>query len=455
MRIIIIGAGEVGQYLAKSLSEEAKDVIVIDRDAQRLQSIQEHLDVQTIQGEGSSQSVLEQAGAQQADILIAVTDRDEVNLMACVVSNVYFNIAKKVARVRNPEYKTIPILTKLGIDMAIGPEKEAAGSIFKLLKIPEASEVMDFENGRVWIVGSKVTNKTPFVNSPLKELDYLKELDILIAAIMRDEHVMIPKGNDCIVPGDTIYTITPHEQLPDLNKALGNRQDKVQNVMIIGGSMIGEYLAHQLEEQEINIRLVDSRKARCYELAEAFRYTIVLHGDPTDEKFLTTENISEMDVVVAASDDEQMNILVALLAKRLGALKTICVVNKSDYIPLANSIGINSVVSPRLSAANAILRFVRQGRVLSVGTLRENEAEAIEVVAQPTSKIVNKPIYQINFPKDAIIGAIIRDEETIIPKGNHMIVPGDRIIIFTLTKAIKKVENALAIKTSKGTKSLT
>lgn len=454
MRIIIIGAGEVGHYLAKGLSNEAKDVVIIDNDEQKLNALREQIDVQTIHGDGSSLPVLKSAGADHADILIAVTNSDQGNMMACVVSRVYFSIPKVVARIRNAEYTAKPILYKLSIDMAISPEKEAAENILKLLPIPNATEVLDFEDGKVMVVGYKVDPLSPLLGRQLKDLGSLSDKSVLLAAILRDEKVQIPKGNDTIKQNDIVYAVTPRSQIEYLNQIF-NSQSKVENVMIIGGGAIGEYLAQHLEEQAVNVKLIEPNKKRCYELSEILTHTYVLHGDPTHIDFLLEENIDEMDACIAISDDEQMNILVSLLAKRLGCRRTICSVVKSEYIPIASSIGIDSVISPRLSAASAMLRFIRQGSVLSVGTLRDNEAEAIEVVAQATSKIVNKPIYQINFPKDAIIAAIIREQEVIIPKGDDMIIPGDKVVIFTLMKAIKKVEKALQIRSSKpGTRSL-
>ncbi len=446
MRIIIIGAGEVGHFLAKGLSTEAKDVIVIDSDENRLNTIQESLDVQTVLGDGSSLATLKRAGADHADILIAVTNSDEGNMMACVMSRVYFQIESVIARIRNSEFTAQPILHKLSIDMAISPEKEAAETILKLLQIPNASEVLDFENGKVWLVGYKVDQSSTLVNRHLKDLSDLRDTQILIAAILRDEKVRIPKGDDTIEIGDTVYAVAPRNQLANLKRFFAKDSPDTQRIMIIGGGMIGEYLARSLENENINVKLVDKSMARCHYLSEVLTDTVVLNGDPTQLEFLLEENMDDMDVCVAVSEDEQTNLVVCLLAKRLGARRTICVVTKSELIPIANSIGIDAVISPRLSAASAMLRFIRKGGVLSAGTLRDNEAEAIEVLAQATSSIVNRPIYQLNFPKDAIITAIIRGDETIIPQGNDMIIPGDRVIIFTLSHAIRKVEKSLQVK---------
>jgi len=454
MRIVIIGAGEVGYFLAKGLSTEAKEVIVIDRNEARLAAIQESLDVQTLLGDGSSLQVLKRAGAGEADILIAVTDSDEGNMLACTVARVYFQIGSVIARIRNAEFTAEPLLKKLSIDMAISPEKEAAETILKLLRIPHANEVIDFEAGRVWLVGYEIEAQSPLLNRQLKDLSDLHQASVLIAAIVRHEKIQIPKGDDAIELGDTVYAVAPREGLPHLKAFFAPQARDTQRVLIIGGSMIGEYLARQLEAEQIQVKLIEPNMARCHALSEALHYTVVLNGDPTNIDFLREENISDMDACIAVSEDEQTNILVSLLARRLGCPRTICSVVKSDFIPIASSIGIDAVISPRLSAASAMLRFIRQGSVLSVGTLRDNEAEAMEVLAQATSRLVNRPIYQLHFPKDAMIAAIIRDEEIIIPQGKDMIIPGDRVIIFALTKAISQVEKTLKVKARRMTGSL-
>ncbi|PIQ23807.1 Trk system potassium transporter TrkA [bacterium (Candidatus Blackallbacteria) CG17_big_fil_post_rev_8_21_14_2_50_48_46] len=454
MRIVIIGAGEVGRYLAKGLSSEAKDVIIIDRNEQRLITLQEQLDVQTVHGDGSSLDVLRRAGADRADILIAVTDSDEGNMMACVVSRVYFSIPRVIARIRNAEYTAPPILNKLSIDMAISPEKEAAEHIVRLIHTPGASEVLDFEQGKVLLVGYKVDEDSDLLHRPLKDLSGLREASVLLAAILRDERVQIPRGEDQLRVGDTVYAVAPRSQIGYLSKLFHTDGQEVQRVMIIGGSMIGTLLARQLESEGLQVKLIEPSIQRCHILSEALDQTVVLHGDPTHIDFLTEENIEDMDVCVAVSDDEQTNILVSLLAKRLGTRRIICAVTKSEYIPIATSVGIDAVISPRLSAASAMLRFIRAGSVLSVGTLRDSEAEAMEVVAQATSSIVNRPIAELDFPKDAIIAAIIRENQIIIPQGNDMIIPGDRVILFTLAKAVRKVEKSLQIQGGRGTRSL-
>lgn len=447
MRIIIIGAGEVGHYLAKGLSTESKDVTVIDCDENRLAAIKENLDVQTVHGNGSSLKILRRAGAEHADILIAVTSSDQDNMLACMISRVYFPVQRVIARVRNDEFTAAPILQKMSIDMAISPEREAAEKILKLLRIPNASEVLDFEQGKVWLVGYQVDQSSPLLNRQLKDMGDLRNSAVLLTAIMRDEKVQIPNGEDMLQPGDTVYAIAPRDRLSYLKQFFAREAPETERIAIIGGSMIGKYLAQKLEKENVSVKLIEPDMARCHYLSEVLDHTVVLHGDPTQIDFLLEENMDDMDVCIAVSDDEQTNLVVSLLAKRLGARRTICSVVKSELIPVANSIGIDAVISPRLTAASAMLQFIRQGDVLSVGTLRDNEAEAIEVIAQASSNIVNKPLYQLNFPKDAIIAAIIRsNDEIVIPQGSDMIIPGDRVIIFTLSSAIRKVEKTLKVK---------
>ncbi len=449
MRVIIVGAGEVGYHTARWLARENIDVVVIDTDDEKIKKLQETLDIKAVLGEGSNPEILESAGASGAEMMVAVTNIDEVNMISCLLAGVQFGIPTKIARIRNRAYTRNPsLLAKehLGIDFAITPEVEVANKIIQLLKVPAASDLMEFAGGKVQLIGLKVDDDSPAKNIKLKELSSsVGKEPHLIVAILRNEKVLIPRGEDVIKAGDKIFVMARAGEYNHLLRFLGKPLTKVKSVMIMGGGRIGLSVAKRLEKSDVHVKLIELSEERCKLLSEELDKTVLLHGDASDVSLLQEENIGNVDVFLAVTDDEEDNMLISLLAKRLGAKKVVSLVNRSEYIPIASSIGIDSAISPRILTAGAILRFIRKGKVLSVSTLRENEAEAMEIQALPTSAIVNKPIRKIKFPKDAIIGAIVRGDKVIIPSGDDMIMPDDKVVIFTLSKSIKKVEKALAV----------
>jgi trk system potassium uptake protein TrkA len=450
MRVIIVGAGEVGHHTARWLSRENVDVVLIDHKEDKIRKLRETLDIQTVLGEGSDPDVLERAGAQGADMLVAVTNTDEVNMISCLLAGVQFGIPTKVARIRNPAYVKNPDLLgkkHLGINFTISPEVEVANKMVQLLEVPAASDLLEFADGKVQLIGLDVDGDSPAKNVKLRNLPVsVKEEQHLIVAILREDRILVPGGDDKILVGDRIFVMARAGEYSHLFRLLGKPLVKVRNVMIMGGGRIGLNIAKQLEKSDINVKIIEINGERCKLLTEELHQTVILHGDASDVSLLQEENISSADVFMAVSDDEEDNMLISLLAKRLGAKKVIAVVNRSEYIPIASSIGIDSAISPRISTAGAILRFIRKGKVLSVNTVREEEAEVMEVLALPTSAIVNKPIRKVKFPKGAIIAAVVRGEETIIPGGDDMILPDDKVVILYHTKHLKQVEKALAVK---------
>lgn len=449
MRVVIVGAGEVGYHTARWLARENVDVAVIDNNEEKIKKMQETLDIHAVLGEGSNPEVLESAGAKGAEMIVAVTNIDEVNMISCLLAGVQFGVPTKIARIRNRAYTRNPSLLlkeHLGIDFSITPEVEVANKIIQLLKIPAASDLIEFAEGKVQLIGLKIDEGSPVRNIKLKDLSMsTKEEPHLVVAILRNERVLIPSGDDKIMVGDRIFVMARTGEYSHLFQTLGKPLEKVKNVMIMGGGRIGLSVAQRLEKTDLNVKLIEINEDRCKTLSEELDNTVVLHGDASDVSLLKEENIMKTDVFLAVSDDEEDNMLISLLAKRLGAKKVVSLVNRSEYIPIASSIGIDSAISPRITTAGAILRFIRKGKVLSVSTLKEDEAEAMEVQALPTSAIVNKPIRKIKFPKNALIGAVVRDDKVIIPGGDDIILPDDKVVIFTLSGSIKKVEKALAV----------
>jgi len=450
MEILVIGAGEVGFNIAERLSKENKDVVVIDSNPASLERIKDSLDIKTVCGSGSNPKTLLEAGLKQAEMLIAVTDSDEVNMIACLIAGSQSNIPVKIARIRNPEYsENTTILDKdhLDIDLAISPEREAAKVILKMLEVPQALSVSDFLDGKVKLFSLKIDDGSLLSGKALKDLSFLHPGEkVLIPAINRDGKIIIPKGKDKIYSGDEIFVVTESGRVNEVIGLFGFENRVIKRVMIAGGGNIGFFLASSLEKKGISVKIVEKNEARCETLATELDKAVVLKGDTSDQTLLGEENISNIDCFIAVTNDDEANILSSLLARQMGAKKVIALVNKASYVPLMSIVGIDAAVSPRLSTISGILQYVRKGKVLSVTSIHEADAEAIEVVALETSDIVNKPLKDIKEPKGAIVGAIERDGAVIIPNGDDMVLPGDRILIFTLSSSIPDVEKALTVK---------
>jgi trk system potassium uptake protein TrkA len=450
VNIIIIGAGEVGFHIASRLSLENKDVIVIEKNADALRRISENLDVQNVEGCGSSPAILEQAGIEEADILLAVTDSDETNLVASLFANILSPATIKLARIRGEEYLMYQDALShdpYGIDVIINPEVEAVKTVERLLQVPGAVDVGEFAEGRIKLIGVRLDADCPVTGTKL--IDLKKKTGnkkILVAAIIRDEKVIIPSGEDQLLERDLIYFVSEENELKEALKIFGKRAEPFNHVLLVGGGNLGLKLAQALGRLSIHTKLIEKDPDRCRELAEHLDKVIVLEGDGSDQRLLQEENIQNMDVVATLTGDEETNILTSLLAKRMGAHKTVTRISKFSYFPLVSAIGLDHIVSPRLAAINTILQHVRRGKVLSAMALKGEEAEALEAVALETSDIVGKPLRHIPFPKGALVVAIIRGDEVIIPTGNSVIVPQDRTIILSTRQGIPQVEKALMVK---------
>ena len=448
MKIIIIGAGEVGFHIARRLSEENHDVVVIEKDPDKIREIQNVIDVQAILGSGTNPSVLNEAGIKETDILVAATNSDEANLVACFYAQYLTDYITKIARVKNPDYmkhKEIFNQDFLNIDLIINPQSEMVASMLRLMEVPGASEVMDFVDGRIKLIGITIKNNSPLIGQKLSSFnDY--EHAILVGVIVRGEKVIIPSGQDTIQPNDLIYFVAHREETPNIFRLLNLREEGLSRVIIIGGGETGLALATSLDTTDINTKIIEKDSQRSLELAEKLKKVVVLNGDGTDREFLIEENIADVDILVVITEDDENNVLISLLGKALGVKKTVTRIGKLSYIPLVSAIGIDTVVSPRLSAIRAILQYIRKGKVICVAPLKGEGAEAIEFEALETSDIVNIPLSKVKFPKEAIIGAIVRGEEIIIPKGHNMIKPHDHLIIFALKGAIPKLEKLFTVK---------
>lgn len=444
MRTIVVGAGEVGYHIAKRLVQEGHDVVIIEENAAIKERVEKELDdVLVIQGHGASPTALEEAGVAKTDMVIAVTDEDEVNLIASVLAKEY-GVATTIARVRNPELSGSPFLRsgrRLGIDLVINPNQAVAEEIAKLVHVPAAAEVAFFAEGKVQLLGIRVGAKAPALEKRLKDHgSFQAQHPFLVTAISRNEVLQIPTGETVIEPGDHLYLVARRDDIPDILTFLGREEEPPRGVLIIGGGRVGLRVAELLENEVIDITLMERNPRRCDELAGCLKKVKVIKGDGTDSKVLLEEGSVKMDAVVTVSDDEATNILAAILAKRQGAKKVIALIQRPHFLQLAPSLGIDAAISPRLTTASVILRYVRGGAVVSLVEMPEWDAEIMELIALPTTAVVGRPLREVNMPKGAIVAAIKRGEQIIIPKGDSQILADDHVILFTLPEVIPKVE---------------
>jgi len=450
MKVIVIGAGEVGYHIADTLSREGIDTVVIDRNEERLREISETLDVQTFVGSGSSPEVLKRAEMAHADMVVAVTDSDETNMIACLLASTQSRIPIRIARIRNPELDGDCLLCSkehLSIDLVINPEQEAVSKLMDLLEYPGASEVFSFAGGRIRLLGFTIDADAAVVGKKLADLRAMTPgVKVLITSMVRNDKFIIPTGDSLIEAGDYLFAVAETARVRELLSFFGKMTEPPRRIIIIGGGNTGMMLAEAIERMGVNVKVIEKRRDRCELLAAHLEKSVVLHGDGTSQDLLKEENIQGTDFFIAVTNDEEANILGALLAKQLGARKVISLIKRVDYIPLVNRVGIDGVINPRHAAVGRILHFIRKGKIISATPLRDEKAEAFEFVALETSEITDRPFKEIPFPKGTIVGAIVREEEIIIPGGDSVILPGDHCVIFTPRSAIPQLEKLLTVK---------
>lgn len=449
MKIVIVGAGKVGFHIAERLAAENKEVVVIDKDREAIRRLSE-IDVQAVEGSGASPLVLEEAGIAEAEILLAVADSDETNLVACLIADVISPATKKLARIREADYEKYYETLKTNpphIDRVINPEIEVIKTIRDFMSVPGAVDIGEFADGRIKMVGIKLEQDADLAGVRLSELpEKTGDKRPLIAAIVRNEELIIPGGDDVLAGGDVVYFLSEESGLFDTLTVFNKRAQPVQNVMIFGGGRLGFRLASFLEKKSIHTKLIEKNPGRCEVLAEKLGKTIVLCGDGTDQTLLREENIGRMDIAVTLTDSDETNILASLLAKRMGAGKTITRIGKFSYLPLMSAVGIEQVVNTRLSAINTILQHIRKGKIFSDISIKNEQAEIIEAEALETSEIVGRPVMEVDFPKGALLAGIVRNGEVVIPTGESVVLPGDRIVIFARREVVPKIENILTVK---------
>jgi len=440
MRIVIAGMGDVGYQLAKQLSQESHDIIAIDVNQQRLSYSDAMADILTINGSSTSIQVLERANISKADLLVAVTSSEEVNITTAILGK-KLGAKKTIARIANAEYLTSDSginFSEIGIDYMIYPEQLAATETVNLIHRTAATDVLDFEKGKLLVLGLKLDKKAPVIHKKLSDVskEYTTE-NFRIVAIYRNFRTIIPTGNDKFLPNDQIFVITTPEGMEMVLKLSGKENLKFDNIMILGGGKIGRRVARLLEST-MNVKLIESNKEKSFELADTLKNTLVIQGDGRDIDLLAQEGIIDMDAFIALTEDAETNIITCLMAKHLGVTKTIALVDKVDYVPLAQTIGIDSLINKKLIAANNISRFIRRGEVLEIATLEGIDAEVLEYIVHSNAPVTQKKVKDLHFPKEAIIGGVIRDGKSFIIIGDSQIRPNDKVVVFSLPQGVKK-----------------
>lgn len=444
MKIVIIGVGEIGYDLASVLSQEQHDVIVLDRDKDRLEETTKNLDVLCHEGNATSAQDLVDSGVEDADILIAVTSIDEVNMIASMMSK-RLGAKKVIARIRSDELSrpNAPLKsTDLGIDVLIHPELSAAQEIVRLIKRASASDLINLADGKMQMIGLRIGKESPLVEKSLS--NYAQEnpnLKFRVVAISRKGRTIIPSGSVKIQARDHIFVLAKTEEIPKVVKTSGKPKVEINRIMIAGGTPIGAMIARILlqEDKNLNIKLIEPDRDTAVELAQELKDVLVLNANPTDPDLLATEGVTDTDAFISVTEDEESNIISCLMAKHLNVQKTVALVSKSDYIPLSQTIGLDAAVNKKSAASNEIHRHVRSGKVISVTALQGTKAEIIELQAAPGSEITKKSIHKINFPNGCVIGGILSNGSTDIVTGETKIASNDRVIVFCLPQAIDEV----------------
>ncbi|MDH5784251.1 MAG: Trk system potassium transporter TrkA [Chromatiales bacterium] len=452
MKIIILGAGQVGSSLANHLASEANDITVVDVDSQLLLDLQDRLDLRTVQGQASHPDVLQRAGAEDADMIIAVTNSDETNMVACQVAFTLYHTPTKIARVRSQAYLEHPELftqESLSVDVIISPEQLVTDYVHRLIEHPGALQVLDFSGGRVQLVAVKAYYGGPLVGHELRTLrDHMPGVQTRVAAIYRRGRAINPEGNTVIEADDEVFFIAAKKDIRAVMSELRKLEKPVKRVIIAGGGNIGKRLARALE-QRYQVKLIDHNLRRTRAISEELDNTIVLQGDAADEELLLEEGIDQTDVFCALTNDDEVNILSAMLAKRLGARKTMALINRAAYVDLVQSGDIDIAISPPQATIGSLLAHVRRGDVVMVHSLRRGAAEAIEAIAhgdQASSKVVGRAIDDIKLPKGTTIGAIVRGEEVLIAHHDTVIEAEDHVLLFVVDKKrIPEVERLFQV----------
>ncbi len=454
MKIIVCGAGQVGFNIAKQLAHQQNDVTVIDNSPSLIRKVGESLDVQAIEGYASDPDILERASASDADMVVAVTQSDEVNMIACQVAHSLFNVPTKIARVRNrsylrPTWSDLFSRDHLPIDMIISPEIEVAKSIANRLAVPGAFEMLPFVGGKVNVIGIRLGEDCPVVDTPLRQLSELfPGLNITVMAIFRGTKIILPDADDQMQTGDSIYFTAENSHVPRAMSVFGHDEKEARRLIIIGGGNVGLFLAQELEKSDpsLNIKIIEQDPERAEFVASQLNNTVVIRGDGLDSEILKEANAGATETVISVTNEDELNILSSLLAKRLGALRAITLVNNRIFTALMSSLGIDVYVNPRETTVSNILQRIRRGRIRGLHSIRDGAAEILDAEVLGTSPLIGVPIKDMKLPRGVMISAICRGDEVIMPRGTTEFKESDRVIMLVLADDVKKVEQLFSVR---------
>jgi trk system potassium uptake protein len=442
MKIIIAGGGDVGFHLAKLLSSESQDIILIDSDRDVLEYAQNHLDVITLLGDSTSIKTLKNANIKDADLIVAATSSEHINIVTAVLGK-KMGAKKAVARITKEEYLLESVASdfkKIGIDALVSPKQLAAKEIVKLINEAAFTDMFEFENGKLSLIGVTLQEQSIIVNKTLAETAYLNtEKCFKVIAIKRENKTIIPKGTETFKINDHVYFLANKIGIEKILEISCKKKVKLKNIMILGGSNIGIMTARMLEKN-YNVKLIEKDKDKCYEIADKLANTLIINADGNNVEVLEEEGLQEMDAFIALTGNSETNIISSLVAKNHQVNKTIALVENIDYINLSHNIGVDTLINRKLIAANNVFRHVRKGRIKAITGIRGIDAEIIEYEVSPGSKITKDYIKNIGFPKTAVVAGVIRDDETLLPMGDFKIFPGDKVIVFSMIETINELE---------------
>lgn len=441
MQAVIIGAGEVGFNVARMLSQEGHEVVVIDEDGARVEQVSEQLDALVMQGNGASPKILARAGIKKSELVVATTSIDEVNITSCLAAK-YHGVKRTVARIHNPDYYPEEPFAKniLGIDFVIHTEQVAAEEIKAALLVPGAINVDSFANGRIEVAEVVLDENSPAVGRAVRDVG-LPERSLILGGI-RGGSPLMSRGDTVLEAGDHIFLIAEHHQISETVATVSTDTEPVEDIMIVGGGRVGLRLAQAVEDL-VSLKVVESNAERAKYVASQLETAMVFHEEDISRDFLVQENVGETDAFIAVTGDDRTNMLASMYARQLGSRLTIAGINRGEFSPLAEKLGVDIAISPRILAAGAISRFVRRGDVVAVSLL-ESGAQMIELRVPDKCRVAGHQLSDLDFPKEAIVGMVLRDDETIIPKGQDVLEPGDDVVIFTMNTTVEKVEDLFA-----------
>lgn len=445
MNIVIVGAGEVGTHIASQLVSEQKDVVIIEKDPESAARASNMLDCLVITGEGSNVEVLEQAGADKADIFIAATSIDEVNMISCFVAGSTFNTPVKIARVRNVDYMRKGLLknTAIGIDLLVNPEIEAAFDIVQTVLHGASSGIFAFQGTNAQLRDFLVKEESVFNGVLVKDIRSLIDQNFIIAGVLRQEQLYIPRGDFQILTGDHIYIAALGKSFNKILTRAGMTVDKLKRIVLVGGGLIGKHVAGMLIEDGKDVRIIEKDYEKCKELSALFPEATVINGNISDRDVFEEENIAYTDAIITTTQSEELNILAGVYAKSKGVKRAVALIDKLNYISLATNLGIDSCISAKMSSVDAILKFIRKGNIRNVYTIFEGQAEAIEFIVTHNKEIIGKKVMDLKLPEGCLIITVQRNRKTIIPDGSFVIEEGDSIIAFVAHDVIGRLEELI------------